>query len=218
MSVAPPASVPLLVNGISSFYSSSSAPYRPTINLTGSALNSITQITWECYGERFVCPDSPYVWTPQNWAGRFTPSSDGTSATVSPVLIASGDLQGTYQWIVSFSNGIQSVSTLFFVTYGSSPAPIPAMPSAIGPGNVTSPGPLLGGTSVALSWSAVSGATSYSYGVRDMTSNTLVVDSTTAGTSIGVNLTAGRTYRWNVAACNSAGCSSFTTPLYFRTP
>jgi hypothetical protein len=54
--------------------------------------------------------------------------------------------------------------------------------------------------------------------VRDMISNQLVVDTTTSGTFYVAGLSAGRRYRWNVAACNSAGCSSFTTPLYFQTP
>jgi hypothetical protein len=31
-------------------------------------------------------------------------------------------------------------------------------------------------------------------------------------------LAAGGQYRWNVAACNASGCSSYTTPLYFQTP
>src|SRR6185503_12286251 len=31
-------------------------------------------------------------------------------------------------------------------------------------------------------------------------------------------LSAGKPYRWNVNACNSAGCSGFTTVLYFQTP
>jgi hypothetical protein len=67
-------------------------------------------------------------------------------------------------------------------------------------------------------WNSASGATSYSFGVRDMISNQLVVDTTTGSTSFTAGLSPGRRYRWNVAACNSAGCSSFTTPLYFQTP
>jgi len=76
----------------------------------------------------------------------------------------------------------------------------------------------MGSSTVTMSWSASSGATSYSFGVRDMISNQLVVDTTTSGTSYTASLSAGRRYRWNVAACNSVGCSSYTTPLYFQTP
>jgi len=69
-----------------------------------------------------------------------------------------------------------------------------------------------------LSWSASSGATYYGLAVRDIATGTLVVDTTLAYTSYSANLAAGKQYRWNVAACNSAGCSSYTTPLYFKTP
>jgi hypothetical protein len=60
--------------------------------------------------------------------------------------------------------------------------------------------------------------TYYSFGVRDLTTNVLVVDTTTSGTSYMAALSPGRPYRWNVAACNATGCSSYTTPLYFKTP
>jgi hypothetical protein len=33
-----------------------------------------------------------------------------------------------------------------------------------------------------------------------------------------VNLEPGTEYRWNVAACNTSGCSKYTERLYFRTP
>src|SRR5207244_2364640 len=65
---------------------------------------------------------------------------------------------------------------------------------------------------------ASSGATSYGVGVRDMGTNMLVVDTNASGTSFTAGLSAGKQYRWNVNACNSAGCSSYTTPLYFQTP
>jgi hypothetical protein len=71
---------------------------------------------------------------------------------------------------------------------------------------------------VILRWSAVSGAMSYKVAVRDMISNTLVVDAVASGSGHTVSLNAGGRYRWDVDACNSVGCSSFTTPLYFRTP
>ncbi len=70
----------------------------------------------------------------------------------------------------------------------------PATPTNPSPGSTTSPGPTMSGTSVTLSWSASSGATSYGVGVRDMVTNT---------------------YRWNVNAVNSTGGSAYTTPRYF---
>jgi len=71
---------------------------------------------------------------------------------------------------------------------------------------------------VTLSWGASSGATYYDLGVRDIATGALVVNTTVTGTSYTASLSAGKQYRWNVAACNSAGCSTYTTPLYFRTP
>ena len=97
-------------------------------------------------------------------------------------------------------------------------AAVPPTPTNPTPGTTSAPGPVQASTSVTLSWSASTGATSYSLGVRDVVSGVLVVDTTTSNTSYQANLAAGGQYRWNVAACNSSGCSSFTTPLYFQTP
>ncbi len=98
------------------------------------------------------------------------------------------------------------------------PAAIPATPTGTSPGSTSSPGPTQSSSTVGLSWGAVSGATSYGLGVRDMVSGALVVSTTTTGTSYTASLTAGGQYRWNVAACNTTGCSAYTTELYFQTP
>lgn len=79
-------------------------------------------------------------------------------------------------------------------------------------------GPVQPSRTVALSWGASSGATYYELGVTDIAAGVLVVDTRPAGTSSTVTLTAGKQYRWNVAACNSAGCSTYTTLRHFRTP
>jgi uncharacterized protein YegP (UPF0339 family) len=126
---------------------------------------------------------------------------------------------GRFRWNVAACNsaGCSSFTTdLYFQTPGSVSAP--ASPTATGPGNVSSPGPTQPSSTVTLSWGSVSGATYYSVGVRDMTSGTLVVDTTTTSLSYTASLSGKGKFRWNVAACNSAGCSSFTTPLYFQTP
>jgi hypothetical protein len=49
-------------------------------------------------------------------------------------------------------------------------------------------------------------------------SGSLVVDTTTSTPSYSLNLLNGEQYRWNAAACNAAGCSSYAAPLYFQTP
>lgn len=92
---------------------------------------------------------------------------------------------------------------------------VPATPDAVGPGGTREPGPEQSGTRVTLQWRAVEGATDYDLGVRDLASNRLVFDRRVNGTSQRVTLDPGRRYRWNVAACNAAGCSRFTAPLYF---
>src|SRR3989304_3315638 len=84
----------------------------------------------------------------------------------------------------------------------------PPPPTNPSPGSTSSPGPTTSSTTVTLSWSASSGATSYGLGVRDVASGQLVVDTNVNGTSYTASLSAGKQYRWNVNACNSAGCSS----------
>ncbi|WP_201245704.1 DUF1566 domain-containing protein [Halochromatium salexigens] len=95
---------------------------------------------------------------------------------------------------------------------------LPLSPANTQPGTEKDPGPILSSTTVTLNWSGSSGANYYEVGVRDMTSNLLVVNITTTTTSLPVNLSPDRNYRWNVAACNSVGCSSYTPRLYFQTP
>jgi len=95
---------------------------------------------------------------------------------------------------------------------------VPVTPANPSPGSAISPGTLLSGSTAGLSWGAVSGATYYSLGVRDIASSTLVVNATTTDTRYTAALTAGKQYRWSVAACNATRCSSYTTVLFFQTP
>jgi hypothetical protein len=92
---------------------------------------------------------------------------------------------------------------------------VPATPSVRGPGSTGEPGPQQSGTRVTLEWSPVSGAKEYDLGVRDLVTNRLVFDDRVAGTTHRMTLEAGKRYRWNVAACNDAGCSRFSAPLHF---
>jgi hypothetical protein len=94
-------------------------------------------------------------------------------------------------------------------------AQTPVVPSGTGPGGSSAPGPTIVDTTVTVRWNAVTGVVDYDLGVRDMTTNQLVVDRRVRTNSHQIALTPGRTYRWNVAACNVAGCSRFTSPLYF---
>ena len=125
-----------------------------------------------------------------------------------------------YRWNVAACNsaGCSSYTTaLYFQTPGAR-VTMPATPTGTSPGTTYSPGPTTSSATVSLSWLSVSGATYYDLGVRDIATGALVVNTTLSGTSYSANLVAGKQYRWNVAACNSAGCSNFTTPMYFQTP
>jgi hypothetical protein len=155
--------------------------------------------------------------------------SANTSIDQSAALIAPAT-PGTY-WVWAWAdNGAtagQSVTAAAddivalgsFMVQSVAAVPIPATPGGTSPGALTGPGPTQASNNVTLSWSASSGATSYSFGVTDMATLALVVDQTNyAGTSYTANLVAGKQYRWNVAACNSTGCSLYTSRLYFQTP
>lgn len=131
-----------------------------------------------------------------------------------------------YRWNVAACNSAGCspfTSPLYFRVQEqqSTPAPrvqLPSRPGSPSPGTARSPGERVDGTRVTIGWRAVSGATEYDFGIRDMMTNELVVDERTARTSFSARLRYDRTYRWNVRACNEAGCSSFTDPLYFSTP
>src|SRR5207237_9282814 len=60
---------------------------------------------------------------------------------------------------------------------------VPATPTNPSPGTTSSPGTTQAGTSVTMSWSASSGATSYGIGVRDMVTSTLTGDANTSSRS-----------------------------------
>lgn len=93
---------------------------------------------------------------------------------------------------------------------------VPDIPAAPVPGSVESPGVLLDGAAVTLQWAAMAGASNYRLSVRDMMNRELVVDTAISDTRYTIALASGGEYRWNVAACNSAGCSAYTKPLYFN--
>ena len=99
-------------------------------------------------------------------------------------------------------------------------------PTLSSPGTTSSPGPTISNTTPTLSWNAVSGAAMYGVYVRDMISNTLVVNinCATSGTSYTIpsgTLSNGGQYRWAVVAyssCNSTCQSNQATQFYFQTP
>jgi hypothetical protein len=218
----PAPTVSLEVRGIANSYSTTTTPYQPTIALTGSALHTVTEIRWSWNGPN----NGSSIWrrSDSNWS-RFAPSADGRTASIRPTLV-SNDPPGTYQWTVAFrTESGHQVTRSFDVRYtpASQPTPPaattkPPVPKGASPGNSKSPGPTTSKTSVRLSWDRATGANEYDLGVRDLSTNQLVENRRVNGTSVTVTLKPGREYRWNVAACNDAGCSKYTTPIYFRTP
>ncbi len=96
-------------------------------------------------------------------------------------------------------------------------------PTLISPGTSSSPGTTITTTTPTLSWNAVAGATNYGVYIRDMSSNTLVLDNNcaTSGTSYTVPsgiLSSGGSYRWNMQANVSCGncVSNNASPYYFQ--
>lgn len=113
------AATTLTVNGVLNNYSTSTTPYTQLINLTGSGFNSVTEIRWTCtLPSGASCTGSPYVWNASNnWLGKFTRTSDGTVATVSPTFLtgATGEPTGPYAWTVTFSGAGPPVTRTFTV-------------------------------------------------------------------------------------------------------
>jgi hypothetical protein len=83
----------------------------------------------------------------------------------------------------------------------------PATPVLSSPAN----GASVSGTSITLSWNAVSGAGAYSVGLRDTTTNVLASIPLVTGTSVNVSVIQGHAYAWDVAACSSASVADTTT-------
>ncbi len=101
---------------------------------------------------------------------------------------------------------------------GQAQAAVPTTPTSTSPGSATSPGTTLSGNTVTLTWDMVSGATYYTVFVRDVATDTLVVNITTPSASHLATLKAGKQYRWNVVAGNTAGKSDYTAVRFFQTP
>src|SRR5690348_10055005 len=95
--------------------------------------------------------------------------------------------------------GILLLLLLGIMSFGNLAKAAPATPVQISPAD----GATLSGTSVTLSWSVVSGAGAYSVGLRDLNTNVLASIPLVTGTSVTWSVTAGHSYRWDVASCTS---------------
>ncbi len=94
----------------------------------------------------------------------------------------------------------------------------PPVPTLVGPGSTTSPGPTESSTSQTFQWDAVDTATSYQLDLKDVTAGTGAVTHTVTGGSTTsdtiTGLTAGHTYQWYMYALNGTVTSSVSTTEY----
>ncbi len=148
------------------------------------------------------------------WSENSTATSISTAGVLSAMSVTADrvvSVTGRYS-----SSGV-AVSDTAVVTVRNIDPSTPTNPS---PGSTASPGPILGSTSVTLSWGASAGAVYYDFSVMDVTAGTpgtLFLKDQSASTTVTVTLSPGRRYRWRVLACN-IGCSTPTGWRYFQTP
>lgn len=102
------------------------------------------------------------------------------------------------------------------VTFTSTNAP--EAPTLKSPGSGSGPGPILSESTETFRWQPVTGATSYGFYLRDLTTNTLIEDRTlpASQTSFARTLADGHQYRWNMRAFRGSTASDFSQRLHFR--
>lgn len=158
------------------------------------------------------------------WGGRAgTVASPGAAATVVASNLSSSTLNATlalgtagetwYYYVVAVqADGNNLWSAPMWITWGTGGCTLPGTPSLTAPAS----GATGVATSPTLSWSAVSGATSYDVYLSTSSSPAFLKNVTTTSTSVGP-LTAGTVYYWKVAAKNSCGAGSAAATRSFTT-
>jgi hypothetical protein len=121
----------------------------------------------------------------------------------------------TYKWVVAAGNsaGWSAASTIRTFNNGTAVTKPPA-PTLISPAD----GATVSGPSVTFQWSASSGANNYYLAVLKVTDGSIVVNKAVGNVTSDVEsdfLNDGTTYRWAVAAGNSAGWGSFSYSRIF---
>jgi len=100
---------------------------------------------------------------------------------------------------------------------------LPPVPTPLSPGTTSAPGPTISTLTPTLQWQTVSNADYYNLSISIYpygTSNIIYNPQQIYGNSITVpsgTLEAGKKYRWNMRAHNSAGFSEYSITLYFQT-
>ena len=105
----------LSISGIRSAYESNRAPFQPAIRISGRALETITQVTWEWHRSDGASHHS--VWRAESrFDGKFV-AEDHEHGVLWPVLLATDDEPGTYFWTVSFYGRSKNLQKSFKVVY-----------------------------------------------------------------------------------------------------
>jgi len=137
----------------------------------------------------------------------WTPTATGSFGVT--VKAYDGELFDTQ----SFTIIVEEIST----------AILPNPPTSLSPGTTSAPGPIISTLTPTLQWQAVSNADYYNLSVSIYpygTSNIIYYNQQVYGNSITVpsgELEAGKKYRWNMRAYNSAGYSDYSLDYYFQT-
>ena len=152
-------------------------------------------------------------------------ASSDTIYNVLPGVLNNGH---QYRWNVVATSSCGSTCSsnyagvIYFQLQTSSCILAGVIPSLLSPGINSSPGQTITTTTPTLSWSAVPGATNYDLVIKDMGTNTIVLNQScaTSGTSYSVPrgiLVSGGHYQWYIDANNSCGSciSNDATPLFF---
>lgn len=93
---------------------------------------------------------------------------------------------------------------------------VPVTPTVLQPGSTTSPGPIVSGSTIKLTWSAVQNATSYAVRLKDLDqSKTQKLDDIQSN-SLSFKPSKKHKYSWTVKACNKAGCSAESGKYFFK--
>lgn len=117
----------LTVDPFPATISAATSPFQPTITVTGTGFSSVTEIRWSWTDPNGITGTA--TWNAgNNWGNGRAQFVSDTSAVLTPVLVAAGDPQGTYQWDVTVVAGGQEVTRSFTVNFQQvtqPPEPIP---------------------------------------------------------------------------------------------
>jgi len=149
----------------------------PSTIMQGSSYQNVT-----IYGSNFTS-SSWYEYSVSDgssWA--LATSAPTVNSSTSMTIGVNNTIVQTVYFRVCASNGSNDCSGSVAITVEAAVS-VPAIPSGTSPGTTFSPGPTTSSTTVTLSWSSVNGATEYGLGVRDISTGSLVVNTSLSGTS-----------------------------------